>query len=256
MNQTTVSASTKGPQGTVARTFCDYFFLGMSCLLLLITLVGFTRTFYIRSYLGLSDLPIHLFIHGIVLTAWFSLVLIQTCLVTTHRIHIHRRLGAAGISLAACVVVVSVLTVFRRDAPVIEEFPQRAFGNLASLIGFSLCIVAGILLRHRPAAHKRLMILASIQIVAPALDRIARLTPINEFFGVILAWFPAPPEIAFALVSTILLILLVLTYDLVSRRRPHPATLGGILCIFVIAPAVSAAITFSGLWYEFVRWVG
>lgn len=252
MNEVIVNTHMKNQQGIVARVFCDHFFTGMSCVLLIIVLTGFARTFYIRSYLEIPDLPMYLYVHGLVLTAWFSLTLIQTCLVAKHRVQTHRRLGVVGVVLAVGVIAVSLLTVFRRDAPMIDEFPNRALGNLASLIAFSICVASGILLRHRPSSHKRFMLLASIQIVAPALDRIARLSPLNEYFGIIFSWFPAPPEVACALISELLLLLLVLVYDIVLSRRPHSATLWGLLGIIVIAPAVSAAITLSGMWHKFV----
>ncbi len=221
---------------------------------MLVTIVGFARTFFLRAFFDVPEIRGQLYLHGIVLTAWFLLLFTQTCLVATKRLKVHQQLGMAGVALAGCVVFVSVWTLVARDAPVIDEFPNRALPNLASLIAFSLCVGSAIRLRKKPEAHKRLMLIGSIIITAPALDRVARLKPVNEFFG---AFLPEalPPEVAFALLATVGMLLVVLIHDLLTRKRPHVATIYGVLCVFMVGPAISAAITLSGAWSAFVRWV-
>jgi len=49
--------------------------------------------------------------------------------------------------------------------------------NLASVRAFTLLGAAAILLRGRPQAHKRLMLLASIAIIGPAVARVSRWPP-------------------------------------------------------------------------------
>jgi hypothetical protein len=85
-----------------------------------------------------------------------------------------------------------------RDGATIDEFPNRAAGNLGTLIMFLTCMTLGILFRHKPETHKRLMLFESISIIAPAIDRVARIPVLNEFLRETLSWFPAPPEVAFA----------------------------------------------------------
>ncbi len=232
----------------------DKFFVVM--LMLGIVLTGFARTLYLRLFLGLPEIPGHLYVHGTVLTAWFLVLFAQTHLVATNRIRIHRRLGFAGALLSVAVVALSLHTVAMRDAPAIDEEPTRALGNVASLIGFLACVVAGVSLRHRPAAHKRLMLLASIQILAPALDRLARLAPVANALDPLLPDALGPTEIGFALVSMLSLLLVVAAHDIMMERRLHPATLGGVLGILTLAPGLSAALMFSGAWRAFVRLVG
>lgn len=255
MNESIATSTAENQAPT--RTRRSKFFVCMSALLLIIMLAGFAETLYLRAYLEQPDMPMHLYVHGVVLTAWYLLFLAQTSLVASHRTDLHRRLGVIGAVLAVGVVAVSVATLVARSQSIyalgFDEPTRLPAGNLLTVIAFSTCVVAAITLRHRSAAHKRLMLIASISIIGPALDRLARFPPLNEFFGVAFAWFPAPPEIAFAAVANLSLLLVVVPlYDFVSERRLHRGTVGGLLCVFVAAPALSAALTLGGVWQYFV----
>src|SRR5215216_4823342 len=77
----------------------------------LIVLAGFARTYYLKPFFNTPDLPgriVHL--HGIVMTAWVVLFIVQVSLVATRRTRIHQRLGILGAGLAALVVIVGTLT--------------------------------------------------------------------------------------------------------------------------------------------------
>ncbi len=230
------------------------FFVVTSALFFALALIGFTRSLYFRTYFEFPELESHLYVHGIALTAWFALAFMQPLLIRLRKFSLHRRLGAVGVVVAMSVVTTGLWTVALRDAPVIDEFPTRAAGNLASLIMFSACVTLGVVFRKQPATHKRLMLMASIPVLAPALDRIARIPILNEFFGRFLYWFPAPTQIAFATVAFLTLLLVVVVNDLVSERRVLAGTLWGLSGIFIITPAITYAVISSGLWVRFVHW--
>ena len=226
----------------------------MSALFLLVVLVGFAPSFYVRPYLlhperlvrYPSGLPAHLYVHGLLLTAWFVLALVQTWLVATYRTSVHRRLGVAGVVLAAGIVAASIQTTVFRDAPVIEETPERAFGQLATLTWFSICLVAGVLRRHSPSDHKRLMLFASVSLLAPAIDRL------GATVGFVTAWFSPSFGPAIGGAGFLALFLVLLTHDLVTEKRVHRATLWGLLS-FVVGMGCAATLIGSGLWATFVR---
>ena len=231
------------------------FFAAMSVVLLVAVLVGFARTFYLRALLGLPDMPVHRYVHGAVLTAWFLLLVIQAFLVRAGRTRVHRRVGPFAAVLAVAVVAISLFTLARRDAPFIDEAPFRSLGQLNVVVGFSFCVGVAVVLRHRSEVHKRMMLLGSVLITGPALDRMARLPALAEFLDPFLPDALGSTGVAFATFATPSLMLAVVGYDLLTRRRPHPATLGGLLGIFVLAPTLSAALIFSGAWSTFVRLV-
>jgi hypothetical protein len=76
-------------------------------------------------------------------------------------------------------------------------------------------VAAAILLRRNPQAHKRLMLLASIAILGPALARISRWPVFGGEDG------PFVPVVLLGLLATLV------AHDLVSARRLHTATLIG-----------------------------
>ena len=230
------------------------FFLYMSSIFLAVALIGFARSFYFRSYFGFPELPTHLYVHGAALTAWFVLAFVQPWLIKFRRTDVHRKLGYIGVSIAILVVASGVWTVFMRDVSDIDEFPTRAAGNLASLLMFSICFTLGVIYRRQSAVHKRLMLIASIPLLAPALDRFARIPVFYDFFGPLLSWFPAPAEIAFATLAFVMLLLSVVINDLISERRVLPGTYLGLLSILIITPAATYAIISSGAWVTFVKW--
>jgi hypothetical protein len=231
------------------------FFLIMSTLFLGFVLIGFSRSFYLKSYFDFPALPVHLHFHGIALSSWFLLACLQPWLVNTGKVALHRKLGALGIAIAASVIVTGIWTLVLRDAPDIAEQPGAAAGNIASLLMFLYCVSFGVVFRRDSGTHKRLMLLASVPILAPALDRFARIPFMNDFWGNLLYWFPAPTEVAFAAIGFLLLVATVIANDVVSERRLHKGTLIGLVSIFVLAPATTYLIFASGSWVGLVRWL-
>ncbi len=227
----------------------------MSALLLIVVFAAFANSFFFRTYQEHADAKPHVIVHGIAFTIWFVIAFTQTCLVAAHRTRVHRQLGIAGLTVAAAVVVTGVVTLARRDAPVIDDDPQAAFGLLVTMIGFSICIVAGMLLRKRPAAHKRLMLMASFSIIVPAIDRLAGYVPSDGFFAKLVAGIAKPPQEVAAWVATASLFLAILIHDLISQKHPHKATIAGILVVYLLAPGISAALTSTGMWAALVRLV-
>jgi hypothetical protein len=219
----------------------DPFFFGMSIVLLLTVLIGFLPTLYLRGFRDLSPLPGHLHVHGAILTAWFVWLVVQTSLIKTNRVAHHRRLGGLGAILGLAVVFAGPLATFNlvpriRAAGLDLEMDISALGvsglgsdmsiarflsgtvvwpNIASVATFAVLLLAALFLRRRPDTHKRLMLLASISIVGPALARISRWPVLGGEQG---------PFIPLALV---LLLLAVVLHDVISTRRMHPATLLG-----------------------------
>src|SRR6185503_13171108 len=77
----------------------------------LIVLAGFARTYYLKPFIVAPDLPgriVHL--HGIIMTSWVVLFIVQVFLVETRRTRVHRRLAIFGSVLAGLIVIVGILT--------------------------------------------------------------------------------------------------------------------------------------------------
>lgn len=212
-------AATTEAKPQARRDSRSWFFVCMSSVLLIIVAVGFAKSFYLRNILhkshAVSTLPVYLVLHGIVLTSWFLLFAGQTWLVATGRVRLHRSFGVAGAALAALVFALSLLVVVRSA---VRETPLVVLGDIFVLFLFAILITAGIWFRKKPDVHKRLMLLASISIVAPAIAR----------------WPGAQSMLPVSVVGPqLLLYAALILYDVSSRRRVHPATVWGVALYFV-----------------------
>ncbi len=75
---------------------------------LLVVFAGFSRSFFLKGAFGSPELNALRLAHGIVMTLWFGLFLVQARLVASGRTALHRRLGVLGGLLAVGVVIVGV----------------------------------------------------------------------------------------------------------------------------------------------------
>ncbi|HEY8521052.1 MAG TPA: hypothetical protein VIN61_13295 [Gammaproteobacteria bacterium] len=218
--------------------------LALACAL--IVLAGFSRTYYFNGWMprpfALTPL---LHLHGAVFTGWMLLLLAQTALVAAHRVDLHRRLGIAGAAVAAAMVVIGpVVAVTRTADGVIADHgaPPLVFlaVPLVGILVFGVLVGAALYFRRRsPGAHKRLMLLATLEVVMAGTARL----PVVESWG---------PLGFFAV--TDLLVLALAAYDLATSRRLHPATLWGGL-FFVVSQPARLAIGASPAWLAFAAWL-
>jgi len=231
------------------RTTRSDFFTIMAGVVLLLVVAGFVPTLYLRSLFVVPPIPAYLYGHGIILTSWFVWFLGQSLLIRAGQVRRHRQFGALGAGFGAVVVVGGLMASlgvasrvasrgidFDADASVlgigVKGLTVTAFlsnvvcSNIGSLLSFATFLVAAMVLRRRPQAHKRLMLLASISIIGPALARISRLQVFGGEQG------PCIPVVFWGLV------LALAVHDLISRRRLHPSTVLGALLLVLIGYGV------------------
>ena len=166
---------TKLNRGTSDRRLYTGIALGTA----LITLIGFSQTYYLKVLFRTPQLRLLLHIHGLVMTAWLVLFFVQVRLIATHRTDLHRRLGVFGAVLAGLVLVVGTtvalsqghIHLIQNDAslePPLSFLPVP----LGILLLFATFVTAAILLRRRADYHKRLMALSCLSILPPGIDRL------------------------------------------------------------------------------------
>src|SRR4029453_1308899 len=157
-----------------------------------------------------------LHVHGALFTAWVLLFVVQTALVSTHRVAVHRRLGVAGAVLAAAMVVAGTSAAIqlarRGGAPPGVEPLAFLVVPLFDMILFSGFVTAALLRRRNKEAHKRLMLLAYISIVVAAVARLPGILPLG-------------PLVFFAL--AFVFVIAAAAYDVATRRRLHPVYVWG-----------------------------
>ena len=139
---------------------------------------GFARSYYLRSAFGFPTLSGFLHLHGLVMTSWFVLFLVQVGLISLGRTRLHRQLGVLGVGLATVMVAVTSMVVIRAARRSFTPFPETVNWPGFLLLGlgivatFALLFSAAIWLRAQSAIHKRLMVLASLTIWGPAISRL------------------------------------------------------------------------------------
>lgn len=221
------------------------FYTAMSVAILITVFAGFSRTFYLRPYFQTQPLLPLLIAHGIVFSAWIVLFLTQTTLVATRRTRIHMRLGIVGGILASLMLVIGTYTAIVRakgPSPIPDVNPLSFLTiPLGDMLVFGILVGTALYFRRRPDTHKRLMLLSTIAILPAAVARLP--------FGFIQAGGP----LAFFGLSD-LFILPLLVFDIVTRGRPHRATLlGGAL--IVISHPLRMVIGGTQAWLAFATWI-
>jgi hypothetical protein len=155
--------------------------------ILLIVLVGFSRSFYLLPAFGSEPVwaakePIF-YLHGSVFSVWFALLAYQTYLVRVRSVRLHRKLGYAGVCVGAAIVVMGTYAALRAanraggfmGVPI----PPQQFLTvpLAGMILFATFLTLAVVNRKKSASHKRLMLLASISLLGAPIARLTAIIP-------------------------------------------------------------------------------
>ena len=164
----------------------------------LIVLAGFARTYYLKPWFAAPPLPsllVHL--HGLVMTAWVLLFVVQVWFISSKRIRLHQRLGYAGVGLGALVIATGIPTALRAakfgSTSTPPDIPPLAFliVPLADIVVFALLFGGAIYYRRKAAAHKSLMLLTAIALLPPAVARI----PVTSLQALGPIWFLGLPTV-------------------------------------------------------------
>jgi len=229
------------------------FYLIITILLLLAVFFGFGRTFFLRPFFEqpsrwkLDQLPTVYVVHGIVLTTWFIMLVVQSMLINIRKISIHRKLGYAMAGLAILVVVTGIQVVLDStprsigmgilDPENMDEMYQQSvplFVDLLSLIVFTLSVGLAILFRKNVNIHRTLMLIGSMSFMVVALAR-----ALPEFFPRV--------ELPLIIGFFILFPVLLFCHDWISYKRFPIFAFAGLLALLAM---VFFTLFFAGSdWY-------
>jgi hypothetical protein len=205
----------------VSRAAERIFFCVIAAITAATVLLGFAKTYFLAGVFA-AKLPSTLVhIHGALFTSWIALLATQIVLVSMGRVRWHMRLGIVGMFLAPLMVIVGFATLFAyiRRPTGLRILPPPVQHGITAFDTLTLCIFAGLTLwaflaRRDAAAHKRLMLLATITILGPAIVRWP--------FGFVHGTFGILP-----VMDSLLAVLVI--YDLWTRRSLHRTTVCGLL---------------------------
>lgn len=208
--------------GSPTRVAGRNFYLYMSLACALTAFAGFAPSYFLRGFSDLPPLSLRAQIHGAVFSAWMLLFVAQAALVRADRRDLHRYLGVAGGALAVamlCAGAAAALGVAVR----FEATGFRPHGltpaaflvvQLGMLLQFGVFVAVAIAFRRHSQTHKRLMLLATISILPPAVARFHL-----EQYGL--------PDAHTSTLVAYLLVVVAAAYDFVRTRRVHAAYVYG-----------------------------
>jgi len=169
------------------------------------------------------------------------LSLVQSALISEKRIGWHRALGTVAFCIPPIMIVLGViaaLDALRRGVTIGPLDPAVSFAiPLLGIAAFTFVIFASWKARRNGAAHKRLILLASIGLAEAAFGRF----PWTQL---------GLPPAAGALAGLGLMLLLVIGYDLLSLRRIHPSTMWALPVTFVLN-GLAVPIGMTPVWHSF-----
>jgi hypothetical protein len=168
----------------------NYFF-AMFWILLMLVLIGFAPSFYVKSLapehpLYPNGLPNPHIVHGIILTVWYIFLVVQVGWIKFNKIHTHRMLGWFGATWAALVFAstIWVISIFpermeqlakQLNSTVDEVEPGSVsiiWLDIFMCVLFVACFTIAIIKRKQPIIHKRLMLYTGIAFIFAAVFRI------------------------------------------------------------------------------------
>ncbi|HZE63656.1 MAG TPA: hypothetical protein VE056_07235 [Pyrinomonadaceae bacterium] len=222
-----------------------WFYISMAIAAVITVFAGFSRTYYLRPYFITAPLMPLLHLHGLVFTSWLALFLIQTTLVAAHRTDIHRRLGILGGVIAGLMILIGPSTAVIRASQGATPVPGVSplsflVVPLGDMFVFAILVGAGFYYRRRAAVHKRLMLLATISILAAAIARLP------------FAIMQAGPPAFFGI--TDVFVVACLLYDLITLKRIHRATALAALLIVASQP-LRLMLGGTHAWLAFAGWL-
>ncbi|MEM1438236.1 MAG: hypothetical protein AAF545_05910 [Pseudomonadota bacterium] len=208
------------------------FFFCYALGVLAVGLAGFGPGFVVALSHGLSGIPGYVHLHAILMVGWLLLLSTQAFLVWRNRVSSHRKLGIfSAMVFALAYITMWMLTLNNLVKPVPEfvdvalekifALQVRSLLLLPLLFGFALDSAS-----RDTGTHRRLIALISALIVEAAIVR--------------MNWLPGVDglrtELSTITLYSLLFLIPMIVFDLISRGRLHRAT----LLILVIAGASKA----------------
>jgi hypothetical protein len=190
--------------------------------------------------------PLIVHIHAVVFMGWLVLFTAQVWLIRSRRPDIHRKLGLVAVALVPVMVVLGVATTLvsrrlRFEAGVTEMLAFMIV-PLTDMILFPSFAIPGLLWRKDSAAHKRLVLLATIMLLPAAFGRwigpwiFAHIG--DGIFGFAAQSYLGPD----------VMIAAAMVYDRMTRGRVHPV-------YWIAAPWILAVQAITSAIYHWSGWM-
>src|SRR5437867_2489120 len=148
----------------------------MSLLIVAVVAYGFSFTIGQNLIHPAIPRPAFLYFHAAVFSLWLVFLILQSALIRTHNVGLHRRVGWFGVALGAAIPLVGVsiaITMGRFNALKLHQ--ANTEGDLIiplfDMVAFSASFALAVYWRKTPEFHRRLMLVATCALTAAAFGR-------------------------------------------------------------------------------------
>jgi uncharacterized membrane protein YozB (DUF420 family) len=220
------------------------FFLAILAAIWAAIIIGFGVDIPQRHGGNIFSYPLVVHLHALVFVGWLALLTSQIVLIRKGDYATHKRFGVAALVLLPLMVVLGPATAIVVDQ---QKFghPMTAFPfmitQFTNVLGCTVLFAAALLLRRDGGAHKRLMLMGTIAITEPGFSRVIW-KPLYAVFG-----DGFGPYMIETYIGTIVLMLALGVYDVVTRGRLHPAYVAAF--VWVLANEMTAAWMYYQPWW-------
>lgn len=151
-------------------------------------------------------------VHGLAITAWYVLSLVQSLLIATRNHRVHMKLGWCAVGLGIVIAYTGVMVAIRsvQGAPDFVFFgmayPDFLLVMFVEIVVFTGLLAAGLMKRKRPEIHRSMMLLASLSLLLGATARMPFLEAVFAGHGLVSFFGPV-----FALAAIFLLVRGIMT---------------------------------------------
>jgi len=167
----------KASSATHLKKFLSrYFYFCMSLVFAGLVVWGFSRTVDANLFHAKPPRPVLLWMHGAAFSTWIVFFIAQSVLVRVRQVSVHRTLGWFGAGLATVMVglgftIAVIMTRF--DSSVLHQKDVESFLSIPfwDMIVFGTLMALAIYWRKRPEYHRRLVFIATCELMDAAIGR-------------------------------------------------------------------------------------
>lgn len=224
-----------------------WFYSSLSILAAMMVAGGFWNTYWKGLIDGSIDKSWVVDLHAAVFVGWVVLFMTQAALIFRGRTDVHRKVGKFGIVYGFVIIGMGLFVSLNQLATRVaagEVAEAQAFLliPLVDMIIFPIFFVAAIYYRRKPELHRRLMLVATTELLTAAVARLNLDNYLTAHWSVFVIWL-AP-------------IYLAMIYDYLTQRIIHPVYVIGIIVLATTMLRVFAAQSESWLSIaRMTRWV-
>jgi hypothetical protein len=216
-----------------------------SIILLLISILGFSRTYLIKFPTFEGFTSAHHF-HGLMALLWILLLIVQPFLIRAKKYQLHRQIGKLGY-IVMPLLIISLFFVtkatYLHNTKIMSEADALATlpNGTVEIFDFAILFVLGMIYRKITPYHLRFLASTGLMMLGPGLGR----------FLIISFGLPFPVVLIFIILSTTGIGLLWMILDIRNKKSAFPM---GVFILLGLSAGFINANSHSAWWQSFAKW--